>query len=256
MKLTSKPLGILILVIMFGSILFTTAMNWWRTESTKVPVKFSEGEVAGEYNPADIRGSYKMSDIEKSFRIPVADLKTAFAIPDDVDAASYQVKNLEEKYAPLAAEGKEVGTTSVRYFVALYRSLPFTVSGDIWMPDTAVAVLKQKAKLTSDQIAYLDSHTVRLNSSPAVTPAVPVSTPQPKTTPSANETHTAPDRTMSGKTTFKEILDWGVPKDTIQEIIGGEIPSTAMTVRDYCTQKSLDFNTIKTALQAEVDKTK
>ena len=35
MTLTSKPLAIIVLVILFGGILFSSGMGWWLTESTK-----------------------------------------------------------------------------------------------------------------------------------------------------------------------------------------------------------------------------
>ena len=57
MTLTSKPLTAIILVFLFGGILFSSAMGWWQTESTKQAATFSEGEFAGLPNPADIRGS-------------------------------------------------------------------------------------------------------------------------------------------------------------------------------------------------------
>ncbi len=68
--------------------------------------------------------------------------------------------------------------------------------------------------------------------------------------------HVAPDRTVTGKTTFQELLDWGVSKEAIQKVIGGELPDTATVVKDYVTGKGMEFPTIKTALQAEVDQVK
>jgi hypothetical protein len=46
MTLSSKPLAVIILIVLFGGILFSSAMGWWLTESTKVPVTFTEGEFA------------------------------------------------------------------------------------------------------------------------------------------------------------------------------------------------------------------
>jgi hypothetical protein len=39
-------------------------------------------------------------------------------------------------------------------------------------------------------------------------------------------------------------------------VIGSEMPALSTVIRDFVTQKGLDFPTIKTALQAEVDKHK
>ena len=107
MKLTAKVLAALIFVIIFGGIALTTALGWWQTTTTKIPVKFAEGEAAGEYNPADIRGSYKFGDISSLFEIPLAELQAGFHIPGDVDPAEYQVKSLEAQFAGHAQRNRD-----------------------------------------------------------------------------------------------------------------------------------------------------
>ncbi len=52
MNLTSKTLAAIILVVLFGGIIFSTAMGWWATESSKVAATYTEGEFAGQANPA------------------------------------------------------------------------------------------------------------------------------------------------------------------------------------------------------------
>jgi hypothetical protein len=162
MKIKSIPLGITILVILFGGIFFTTLMNWWQTTNTKVPETFQTGDFAGQANPADIRGSYYLADITKAFNVPSEDLKKAFAIPAETDSASFQVKQLEAIYASAAAAGTEVGTGSVRLFVALYAGLPFEIVEGTYMPAPAVEILKQRGQLTPEQAAYLDAHTITI----------------------------------------------------------------------------------------------
>ena len=115
MRLTSKSLGPIVVFILFGGILFTTLMGWWQTESVKEPVKYTTGELAGEYNPADIRGSYTFGDINRLFNIPLEDLRVAFGLPSDADVAALQAKSLEEMYSGLE---QEIGTGSLRLFVA------------------------------------------------------------------------------------------------------------------------------------------
>jgi hypothetical protein len=66
--------------------------------------------------------------------------------------------------------------------------------------------------------------------------------------------HAAPSRTVTGKTTFQELLDWGVSKEVIQQIIGGDLPTPSTVVKDYVTGKGLEFTAVKSLLQAEVDK--
>ena len=59
---------------------------------------------------------------------------------------------------------------------------------------------------------------------------------------------------IAGQTNFADLLDWEVPVERIEAVIGGEVPNRLMLVRDYCTENALSFGGIKTSLQAEVDK--
>lgn len=252
MKLNSKALAAIIFIILFGGISFTTAMNWWQTESTKEPARFSGGKAAGEYNPADIRGSYTFGDIEDSFGVPAAELAAAFAVETN-DPASVALKDLGNLYAASAAAGFEVGTASVRYFVALYTGLPFEITEETYLPQPAVEILIKRGGLTPEQQSYLQLHTVELAAAPFV-PALPG---EPTATPSASEDHetSQSDRLIKGKTTFQEVLDWGVPKEVIEGILGTEMPNPLTKVKDFCADQGLLFESAKTALQAEVDRT-
>jgi len=253
MTLTSKPLAAIVLTILFGGILFTTAMGWWQTESTKEAATYTEGEFAGQANPADIRGSYTFGDVEKNFGIPSAVLAQAFGVAD-ADPAAFPVKNLETIYAESEFE---IGTASVRLFVAFYKNLPIDLTTDTYLLESAVELLKAR-NLTPEQLAYLENHT-------APSPTAGSSAPQPESTPAAESpsepvptaesTHTTEEseRTVKGKTTFGEILSWGVSQETIEAIIGGPLPAPSVTPKDYCTEKGLSFEEIKVKLQAEVD---
>lgn len=246
MKLTAKPLAVILFVILFGSIGFTTAMNWWQTESQKVPAKFTEGEAAGQYNPADIRGSYAFQDVENSFKVPVEELAIAFAIPTDSDPGAYAIKDLETLYAAQAEAGTEIGTASIRYFVALYAGLPYEIVEEVFLPAPAVKLLKSKVTLTAEQLAYLNTHSVSIDTQvPLATPAV------------AEELHTEEveiDTILKGKTTFQELLDWDVSREFIETVIGASMPATGVKIKDYCTDAGLNFEEIKLALQAEIDR--
>jgi hypothetical protein len=68
--------------------------------------------------------------------------------------------------------------------------------------------------------------------------------------------HVAADKTVTGKTTFQELLDWGVPEDAIRQVIDDDLPAPTTVIKDFVTSKGLDFPTIKAALQAEVDKSR
>lgn len=58
---------------------------------------------------------------------------------------------------------------------------------------------------------------------------------------------------INGQTTFWQIRQAGASEERISEILGAEMPNTAMTIKDYCMQNGLPFSTIKKALQAEMD---
>ena len=258
MTLTSKPLAALVVVILFGGIFFSSAMGWWQTESTKEAAKITSGEFAGQANPADIRGSYTFGDVEKNFAVPAAVLAEAFGVKDS-NLAAFTVKGLEEMYA---ASAQEIGTSSVRLFVAFYKGMPYDLSTDIYLPESAAVILRAR-NLTSEQAAYLAKHTVpNLGATPA--PSAPQTAPQATQAPAAQPTPKAEtpaasstDRTIKGATTFADVLGWGVSQATIEKVLGTSMPAApGMKVKDYCTEKGLNFETIRPALQAEVDKIK
>jgi len=81
---------------------------------------------------------------------------------------------------------------------------------------------------------------------PTLAPAEPAATPVPTE-------HVAPEKTLTGKTTFQELIDWGVKAEAIQRVIGGKLPPLSTVVKDYVTQQGKPFSEVKAALQAEVD---
>jgi hypothetical protein len=248
MILTSKPLAVVLTVILFGGIAFSSVMGWWVTESTKVPATYTEGEFVGQANPADIRGSYTFGDISNSFDISPDVLAQAFGITDG-DPTAFAVKELEAIYLD---SGFEIGTASVRLFVAYYAGLPFDTTGqEIYLPQAATDILLARGNLTPDQTAYLENYTVVKGET------MPSGQPVIEPTPVLAETHvptTTEEYTVRGKTTFGELIAWGVPQDVIEQSIGAPMPDRAMTVKDYASANGLDFETLKPALQAEVDK--
>ena len=245
MTITSKPLAVIVLVIMFGGIAFSSAMGWWVTESTKQPVTFTEGEFAGQANPADIRGSYTFGDIAKSFDVTPEVLAQAFGVTEG-DPAAFAVKELE---VISLDSGYEIGTVSVRLFVAYYTGLPFDTTGqEIYLPQPATDILLAKGNLTSEQIAYLEKYKVTLGASAPVAESTLVVV--------ATSSTVSEENIVKGKTTFGELLAWGVSQEIIESIIGAPLPDLAMTMKDYASANGLNFETLKPALQAEVDKVK
>ena len=62
------------------------------------------------------------------------------------------------------------------------------------------------------------------------------------------------DRTLKGKTSFQEVLDWGVPQETIESILGSPMPNPLTKVKDHCLELGLSFEEIKPVIQGEIDK--
>ena len=259
MKLTSRPLAGILIVIMFGGIFFSNILGWWETESTKEAAVFTEGEFAGQANPADIRGSYTFGDVEKNFGVPAQVLTQAFGV-ETTDPAAFAVKSLEEMYL---GSPQEVGTASVRLFTAFYLGLPYDLGTDIYLPESAAEIL-QTRDLSPEQAAYLDTHTVPNLGAEAAQPAVAAPSTQPSVSTAAPEAALTPEHTpavekgtIKGKTTFAELLDWGLDAAIIEQVLGRPMPAApGMTVRDFCSQNGLTFETVKTAMQAELDKLK
>jgi len=246
MTLESKPLAVIILVVLFGGILFSSALGWWQTESSKEAALITEGEFAGQPDPADIRGSYTFGDVERNFGIPSATLAEAFGVTSESDPVAFQLKNLESIYAD---QEFEIGTASVRLFVALHTGLPYELSEDVYLPKRAVSMLISTGTLADEQVAYLEAHTVTLGSPPETAPAGASGIPSEE-----HAEYDSSERVIKGKTTFQELLDWGVSQETIESILGGPMPNPLTVVKTHCDAQGLYFGDIKTAIQAEIDK--
>jgi hypothetical protein len=126
---------------------------------------------------------------------------------------------------------------------------------------TAIKDLESDAFETSALITWLQNRSLP-NEVPTTEAEAAITTPELSqgsveipgvVTPAATE-HIAPERTITGKTTFQELLDWGVTIEAIQTIIGGELLTPGAIIKDYVTGKGLAFSDIKTLLQLEVDK--
>ncbi|MDN5322160.1 MAG: hypothetical protein PWQ67_614 [Clostridia bacterium] len=246
MKIKPWVMGLVIFIFIFGGVSLSAAMNLWRTTSSKIPAKYKQGEFAGSYNPADIRGSYTFGDVSRLFIIPLEDLGKGFGLNDVKNLASVQIKELETRYENLKTSGVEIGTDSVRMFVALYKGLPYTINESSYLLGPAVDILKTQGNLTDEQSKYLDNHLVELS--------------QIKTTTLNNNTiktnEQEYEKIVKGKTTFKEVLDWGLYKKDIEEVLGKKMPNPLMTIRDFCTNEGMEFSVIKKALQEKIDNLK
>lgn len=258
MRIKTSTLAIIVLVMMLGGIFASSQLGYWKTAGSKDPAKIKEGAFAGLPDPADIRGSYAFSDISKAFDIPLEDLGKAFHVQDPTQYASFKCKDLETIYASLAESGTEIGTSSVRYFVSLYKGIPITLTEESYLPTAAVEILKAKASLTPEQIIDLDLHTVDLTNaslpetstdttgSPASTTENPTAKPTGGKDPALRE--------VRGSTTFQDLLGWGLSKEEIEQVVGVPMPAASLTIRNYALEKGVEFSEYKTALQTLLDK--
>ncbi len=267
MKIRSKTLGTIIAFVIFGGILGASTLGLWKTESVRNPNSIQrnksigeaarENAVTGDYYPADIRGNHRFGEISEIFNIPLEILSHAFALPPDVDPANFKNQDFDSIYPSFEGE-QEIGNGSVKWFVALYTGLPFELEDeeeDTYLLRPAVEILKKHASLTAEQIAYLDAYTIEIEFE------IPDSYPSEDEFQSSDEGAGDGEETklkqdemiVAGKTTFADLLDWGVSAEKIETIIGGGIPNRLILVYDYCAENGLPFGQIKTELQIEVD---
>jgi hypothetical protein len=270
-SIRSRHLAIVVPVVFAAGIGLTMAFNLWKTENDKVPAKYASGEFAGQANPADIRGSYTFADIVQAFPVPLEELARAFGVTQN--PAAFQVKALEGAFEGLP-DGWEIGTDAVRLFVARYAGLPFEPADTTALPAAAVAVLEANGGLSPGVLADLRSRAVGGAAVPAATPAAtpepqpasdaastppttgsapsatPTAAPAPASaTSTAEHAAAAEDRAVKGKTTFKELLDWGVSEADIRSVFGGSMGASGLALKDFCAEKGIEFTAVKTALQ-------
>ena len=254
MRITPRWMAIFVITVLFGGIFVSIALGEWTTKSNKEPLKFTEGRFAGENNPADIRGSYTFGDVSTLFEVPLEDLAIAFHVLEP-DVAVVSLKTIEEKFGHLDVD---LGTGSVKLFVALYKGYPFDLKAeDNYLLQDATDLLKQKASLSLESLAYLDNHTV------SESDALAALEMQEQTQPSGFSSENTPDpehaseaNKITGKTTFQNLLDWGVTQEVIEKIIDQPLPSANLPIKDWATSQGVSFSILKSQLQALVDAVK
>ena len=141
-KIRPAILAVTIIAILLGGIGVSSLLNLWNTTASG-----GSGNGNGKGGrttisaPSDIRGSDTFGGISLSFDIPLEDLAQAFGVTGD--AATFQCKQLEQIYTSLP-EDVELGTESVKYFVYLYKGMPYEDT-PAYLPDSAIRILKENA---------------------------------------------------------------------------------------------------------------
>ena len=247
MKLRTPALAVLSIAVLFAVIGMSMLIGYWRTESSKIPARYESGEFAGEYNPADIRGSYSLEDIYKAFDVPVETLSSAFGLENQEAASALRGKILEDVYGKIS--GKEIGTDSVRLFVALYLSRPYTVEETTGLPLQALDLLVQEGRIGGDTASEF-VRTVGVDIESRLPGAEVV---QYEEEPAGGDSAESEEAEIKGKTTFKELMDWGLSEQEIEEIIGMPMGPATQAVRDYFMDQGLEFSTVKEEVQRRLD---
>jgi hypothetical protein len=160
MKLRLKPqhAALIALAIFVIGIAVTSLLGLYSTKTLKIPAVLTSADYAGQYDPGDIRGSYTFADISSLYGVPLEDLAAAFG--QDVRSASVlKCKDLGTLYAGAPAE---IGTASMRLFVAYYTGLPYEPSGDTYLPETAAVILLENGGLNDARRSYLAAHTINI----------------------------------------------------------------------------------------------
>lgn len=251
MKLRSAHIAVITVVFVFGGIFISMMLGVWRTESSKVPAAYTEGEFAGEYNPADIRGSYTFEDIEKAFGVPVEALAAAFGFEAQDNPGAIQAKIFEEIFGEI--DGKEIGTDSVRLFTALYAGLPYTAEESTALPFRAVELLVREGRIdagTADEIRRKHGVEPGLDMMGPGTADTSVKTAD---TAADDPEEADEDTAIKGKTTFRELMDWGLSEEEIEEVIGMPMGPANQAVRDFFIEQGIDFGSYKEELQRRLD---
>lgn len=233
-KISTRMLGIVSALILFGGIGFSMLLGVWNVESSKQPALIRSGAFIGEPSPSDIRGSYSWEDVSKAFEIPSVLLMEAFG----ASASSDKVSLLEAQYLGKIPEGQEVGTDSVRLFVSLYTLLPHTPEEGTLLPRSAIMVLKREGKDGSpnfDEVAARAVNIGGLSAMPGQGVGAGASKPL----------------FLTGQTTFKDLVALGYLIGDIEAVVG-KPKNLAMTVKDYALEQGIEFSEIKAKLSTLV----
>lgn len=236
---TPLLLAVVTFVVFFGGIATAQSLDLWKSTSSREPVRISQGAFEGTYDPADIRGAYVLGETSQYFDIPLEDLAMAFEVPLAL-AANVRHGDLEDYYHELDARGTEIGNGSVKLFVALYRGIPYEVEEPTYLLPGGVEILLEKAPLTDEQRQYILDHRIE---------------PGSYTTPdwerlARDITEKAETFSITGNTTFQDLLNSGMSPEAIESIIQAPLPELTRTVQGFAEEQGTGFGKIREQLEA------
>lgn len=242
MKANGLVIVISSLIVIFGGVLLADLLGVWHTESNKEPMKFTSGAYEGQSNPDDIRGSYTFSDIENAFGVEASLIAEAFGVNTD-DPGAIKAKDIEEIYSGLDEE-LEIGTGSVKRFVAIYTQLPY--DGEDLLPLSAVVVLKSEGKWTDEIAGDMDGYILENET-------IDLDVLDTQLEGQIDEVEHDEEIGIKGKTTVADAISYGISLETIESVLGIEIKNENMLIRDLCDANGLSFGTVKEALSELIE---
>ncbi len=155
MKIKTGMVIFLTFFIGIVGIFAAMTLGLWGGEGSKTPARFVGTDFDGEYRADDIRGSYTLGDINRLYNIPLESLATAFSV-DIEKAERFSLKNLETIFSD---EDLEIGTGSVKMFVAFYLGQPYDLGDSTtYIPAEAAEIIKAYGKPTDEQLLYMSTH--------------------------------------------------------------------------------------------------
>jgi hypothetical protein len=243
MVIKNIHLMIIVLVLIFGGIFITDLAGVWQTESEKEVSKTIEGL----NDPGDIKGSFTFEDIMNNFDVPLEAFKIAFVVPDADE--TFAIKDFETIFEGVLLEDQELGTSSVKLFVSLYTGIESDSVEDTNLTAAALELLLDEGKI--DQATYDRLKPLEINVTPDM--VLPLAESETSEATSSEEDVVEEDFEIKGNTTFYEIISLGVTKEEILEVMGYELESDALKIKDVVEELGLDFETVKLELLEMMD---
>lgn len=228
MKFKLYLIPVLILAIIFGGIGLANVAGWWQPYAKRTSDSFSGGgDVLNDINisdPYDIRSSYTFEDVERNFDMSVELLAEAFPVADK-DFETIMLQDIEIYYEKFNFP-YHIGNGSFKYFIALYKNLPF--NGKEPLPDTAVYILERDGKIVPGSIIGLKTDKVY----------------------DGEELNIEVDEgefSISGDTTVKEALEHGISLEDLEALIGKVDDENSM-IKEVIEKNGFIFGKLKDSL--------
>ena len=213
-----KPIifGVGVVIVFMSVIWISQATGYW---STSGKVTTSGDLVNPSADDVDtIKGWMTLNQISDTYAVTLVEILQEFSLPADTRGET-AIKDLE----------------SDTFEVTLLRD---------WLESRMISEEPAMATPVSTEQPLQDAvlPTEEATASIALHPTTEIT-----------ETHIAPEKTITGKTTFQELIDWGLDLKVIESVIGTPFPGGEIIIKDYITGKGLEFSTVKTMLQGELD---